>query len=59
MNDGSRIRHVGPAVVPRFETCGKRVKKTRFHPPLTVYFFSASPTRALSGIFVEVFSGPS
>ena len=28
--DGSRLRHVGPAVVPQFETCGKRVKKQGF-----------------------------
>ena len=36
-----RLRHVGPAVVPRFETCGKRVKKQRVHPTLTaaVIFF--------------------
>ena len=25
--------------IPRFETCGKRVIKTRFHPPLTGFFF--------------------
>ena len=25
--DDSRLRHVGLAVVPQFETCGKRVKK--------------------------------
>ena len=36
-----RLRHVGPAVVPRFETCGKRVKKQRVHPTFTaaVIFF--------------------
>ena len=36
-----RLRQVGPAVVPRFETCGKRVKKQRVHPTLTaaVIFF--------------------
>ena len=46
------------AVVPQFETCGKRVK-TRFHPPLTV-MFSASPTRPLSVYLVsEFFSRPS
>ena len=37
----------------------KESQKTRFHPALTVYFFSALSTRALSGYLVEVFSGPS
>ena len=41
----------GPAVVPRFETCEKRVKKTRFHPPLTVYFFCF-----INAHFVALFS---
>ena len=37
--DGSRLRHVGSAVVPRFETCGKRVKKQGFiHRQLFIFF---------------------
>ena len=45
-------------MVPRFETCGKRVKKQDFiHGKLL--FFSALLTRAWSGYLVEVFSGPS
>ena len=38
-------------MVPWFETCGKRVKKPRFHPPLTVIFFCFINAR-----FVGLFS---
>ena len=43
-------------MVPWFEKCGKRVKKQGFIHRL---FFSALPTRALSGYLIVVFSGPS
>ena len=36
----------------------KESQKTKFHPPLTV-FFSALSTQALSGYLFEVFFGPS
>ena len=49
--DGSRLRHVGPAVVPRFETCGKRVKKPSFHSPLLL--FSTLSTHTLSGYLID------
>ena len=49
--DGGRLRHVGPAVVPRFETWGKSVKKPRFHPPLTVTFFCF-----INALFVGLYS---
>ena len=40
-------------MVPRFETCGKRVKKQRFHPTLTaaVIFFCF-----INACYVEKFS---
>ena len=48
----SRLRHVGPAVVPQFEIKrAERVPKTRFSPPLTLIFFCF-----LSACFVGLFS---
>ena len=47
-------------MVPQFETCRKRVKKTRFYPPLTVYFFLLYQRVLCRVIYlVVVFSGPS
>ena len=53
---GSRLRHAGPAVVPHFETCGKRVKKPRFHPPLTGIFFCFINAGFVGLFLVVVFS---
>ena len=49
--DGNRLRHVGPAVVPRFETYGKRVRKQGFiHRTVIRHVFCFINAR-----FVELF----
>ena len=47
----SRLRHVGPAVVPQFEIKrAEREPKTRFCPPLRVIFF-CFPSACFVGLF--------
>ena len=46
--DDSRLRHVGPAVVPQFETCGKRVKKCFLR---TEFGFPFSALTLFPGLF--------